>query len=152
MPSTVLLLATGFCSGYIPFAPGTFGSAVGVALCFGLSRLPTAWAAAAVAGFCLVSIWVAGRAESLLKRKDAPCIVIDEMAGMAVSLLGLPFTPVYVVSGFAVFRLLDVLKPFPARWIDRRAGGGLGIVLDDVVAGVYTNLALRAAALWVASL
>jgi phosphatidylglycerophosphatase A len=150
MKFTVLLLATGFYSGYIPFAPGTFGSMVGLLLCFGLSRLPEVWAAVLAALFSVVSVWIARRAELLLRRKDAPCIVIDEVVGMAVSLIGLPFTPFYIVSGFAAFRLLDILKPFPARWVDRRVAGGLGIVLDDVVAGVYTNLILRLVFFWAA--
>jgi phosphatidylglycerophosphatase A len=147
MQFALLLLATGLGSGRIPFAPGTFGSLIGLPIGFLLSRIggPAAFAATAV--FCGGAIWIAGRAEEILQRKDPPAIVIDEIAGMAVGLAGLAFTPFFAIGGFVLFRVFDILKPFPARWIDRRVAGGAGIVLDDVVAGVYTNLILRLAAL-----
>ncbi len=91
----------------------------------------------------LASVWVAGRAERLLGRKDDRRIVIDEVAGMLVAVAGLPADAVNLVLGFLLFRLLDVVKPFPARLVEVKLPGGWGIVLDDVVAGVYSNLCLR---------
>lgn len=98
---------------------------------------------AAAAVFVLPAVWIAGRAEAALGRKDAPTIVIDEVAGMLVTLAGVPFSPGAVVAGFVLFRAFDVLKPWPARLIERRLPGGWGVVLDDVAAGVYGNLTLQ---------
>ena len=139
----VVLLATGFFAGRAPYAPGTVGTLVALPLCFALSKLGAVWVFAALVVFAAAAIGVAGRAEALFGRKDAPGIVIDEIAGMMVGLAWLPFTFETAAAGFAAFRVFDILKPFPARWIDHRMSGGLGIVLDDLVAGVYANLAVR---------
>jgi phosphatidylglycerophosphatase A len=140
----VLALATGFSVGRIPWAPGTFGSLLGVPICFGLSEIRMGAAAGVVVGLILSAVWVTGEAERLLGRKDATCIVIDEVVGMVVALAGVPLTTLNTTAGFIAFRVFDVFKPFPARFLDSRAPGGWGIVLDDVVAGVYSNFLLRA--------
>ena len=144
----VLLLATGFSVGRIPLAPGTFGSLLGIPLCLVLAEigLDVMVAAAAVA-FVLFAVWIAGKAERLIRIKDAPCIVIDEMAGITVAMLGVPLTPLNLTAGFIAFRVLDIIKPFPARYMDAKVAGGWGIVMDDVVAGLYCNLLLRAISL-----
>lgn len=95
----------------------------------------------------LGSVWIAGEAERLLGRRDAGCIVIDEIVGMLTALAGLPATLFNLSAGFVAFRVLDIIKPFPARYLDARVPGGWGIVLDDVVAGIYSNLLLRIIAL-----
>ncbi|MCU0560192.1 MAG: phosphatidylglycerophosphatase A [Desulfobacterales bacterium] len=138
-----LCLATGFFIGRAPVAPGTFGSILALPLCAGLARLDFEIQAIGTASFLVLAIWAAGRAEQLLGRKDAPAIVVDEIAGMLIALAGLPFSIFTAAAGFAVFRIMDIFKPFPARLIDSRVRGGVGIVLDDVVAGLYTNLLLR---------
>lgn len=138
-----LCLATGFFVGRAPFAPGTFGSLLALPLCAGLARLDSGLGAIGAAAFLAPAIWAAGRAEKLLGRKDAPAIVVDEIAGMLIALAGLPFSVFNAVAGFVVFRLMDIFKPFPAGRIDSRMRGGVGIVLDDVVAGLYTNFLLR---------
>ena len=84
-----------------------------------------------------------------MQQQDAPSIVIDEIAGFLVAMLWIPFSAFYVGIGFLIFRLLDVLKPFPARWIDKNVFGGWGIVLDDVAAGVYANLILQGIRHWI---
>jgi phosphatidylglycerophosphatase A len=140
---TVLFLATGFCIGNIPFAPGTFGALLGLPMAFGLAELGNVGAIAGVAAFVPMAIWIAGRAETLLEKKDASAVVIDEVVGMLITLVGLPLTVLNMAAGFAVFRALDIIKPFPARSIDRNIAGGWGIVLDDAVAGLYSNLLLR---------
>ena len=139
----VMFLATGFYIGNLPFAPGTFGSLIGLPLCFALAGISLAPAVLCTLLFISFAVYIADAAEKLLKRSDPGCIVIDEMAGMMVTLIGLPFSPITVVIGFIIFRILDILKPFPIRNLDRRIPGGLGVVADDVAAGLIANLLLR---------
>jgi phosphatidylglycerophosphatase A len=144
----VVWLATGFRVGRAPFAPGTFGTILGLPLAWALAGLDPRVTIMALAIFSAAAIWIAGRAEAILKCKDAAAIVIDEILGMTVALAGLPFTLFNAAAGFAAFRILDILKPFPVRLIDSRMSGGAGVVLDDVVAGIYTNLLLRLVAVF----
>jgi len=139
----VMFIATGCFIGKIPFAPGTFGSLAGILLCFILSKTSVLAAILCIIIFIIFSIWIANDAEKILKRKDPGSIVIDEIAGMAVTLIGLPFNVFYVASGFIVFRVLDITKPFPIRYIEKRISGGAGIVLDDIAAGIIANVFLR---------
>ena len=139
----VLFVATGFYIGTVPFASGTFGSLLGLPLCFFLSRLNFLQSLIVILAFILFAIGIASAAEKILKLKDPGQIVIDEIAGLMVALAGLPFNLKTVLAGFIVFRGFDILKPFPIRILEKRVGGGSGIVLDDVLAGVYGNLLLR---------
>ena len=139
----VMFLATGFYIGNIPFAPGSFGSLIGLPLCFALAGIRLTPAVFCTMLFILFAMCIADAAEKILKRNDPGCIVIDEIAGMMVALIGLPFNPITVVIGFIIFRILDILKPFPIRNLDKRIPGGLGVVADDVAAGIMTNLLLR---------
>jgi phosphatidylglycerophosphatase A len=143
----VLFLATGFWVGRIPLAPGTYGSLLGIPICFVLAEIGFALMVAATVVFVLFAVWIAGKAERLIRIRDAPCIVIDEMAGIMVTMLGVPLTPLNLAAGFFAFRVLDIIKPFPARFMDAKVSGGWGIVMDDVVAGFYSNLLLRAISL-----
>ena len=139
----VVFLATGVYVGNIPFAPGTLGSLLGLPLCFLLSGIKLQPAMVLALIFIVFAAWIAHFAEKVLKLKDPGCIVIDEIAGMTVALIGLPFNLTIVVSGFIIFRVLDIVKPFPIKVFDKRISGGIGIVADDVVAGILTNLILR---------
>lgn len=139
----VMFIATGCFIGKIPFAPGTFGSLAGILLCFILSKTSEPVAIFCIILFIIFSIWIAGDAEKILKIKDPGSIVIDEIAGMAVTLIGLPFNLFYVATGFIIFRVLDITKPFPIRYIEKRISGGAGVVLDDVAAGIFGNIILR---------
>ena len=141
------MLATGFSAGRIPRAPGTFGSLLGIPAAWGLAQIGAGATVAIVVAVIACAVWVAGEAERLLGRKDAACIVIDEFAGILTSLAGMPATLFNLGAGFVAFRAFDILKPFPARYLDARVPGGWGIVLDDVVAGIYSNLLLRLIAL-----
>jgi phosphatidylglycerophosphatase A len=143
--AAVMFLATGGCVGRIPVAPGTFGSLLAIIPCFLLSCLPSAAAFGIVVAFIGLAVWVAHAAEQMLKAQDPGCIVIDEMAGMMVTLAGLPFDGWTVASGFIVFRILDIVKPFPIRNVERHLSGGAGVVLDDVIAGIIANALLRIA-------
>ena len=139
----ILFLATGLNIGKIPFAPGTFGSLIGLPLGFALAGLKLIQAIACAALFICFAIWISHIAARMLKKKDPGCIVIDEIAGMMVALIGLPFNLSTVVVGFIFFRILDISKPFPIRFLDSRISGGLGIVADDIAAGIIANLLLR---------
>ena len=136
-------MATGFFIGSVPVAPGTFGSLIGLPVCFLLSRLNFLQSLICILAFILFAIGIASAAEKILKQKDPGQVVIDEIAGLMVALAGLPFNLKTVLAGFIIFRVFDILKPFPIRILEKRVGGGSGIVLDDVLAGVYGNLIIR---------
>jgi phosphatidylglycerophosphatase A len=127
----ILWLATGFGVGYIPKAPGTFGSILGVALWWLLKDcLP-------VHGLIiLVAIWIAGAAAKRMNDPDPSVVVIDEIVGLPIALAGV--TPVWwqILVGFAAFRLFDIWKPFPIRQ-SQKLPGGWGIVVDDLLAGLF---------------
>jgi phosphatidylglycerophosphatase A len=142
------LVATGLGSGYSPFAPGTAGSLVGLALFLPLAGLAWPVQLAAVVAVTLVGAAAAGRVARLLGRKDPGLVVVDEVAGQWITFLALPFTPVTVLAGFLLFRVMDIVKPWPARDLERLPGG-VGIMADDVAAGIYAHLLLRAGlAVW----
>jgi len=141
--NAVMFLATGFYIGNIPFAPGTFGSLIGIPLSFALAGISLTLAMLCILFFIIFAVCIADAAEKILKQNDPGCIVIDEIAGMMVTLIGLPVSPITLVSGFILFRILDILKPFPIRNIDKWIPGGLGVVADDVAAGIIANLLLR---------
>ncbi len=137
------LLASGFGSGFAAFAPGTWGSAVGLLLAWpwwGGSSVGLQVAAAAIV--LVLGVWAGEEVAYRLGDKDPSLVVIDEIAGMWVTLIALPWNPVTVTVGFFMFRLFDVFKPYPARDLER-VPGGWGIMLDDIVAGIYANLAVR---------
>lgn len=139
----VLFLSTGGLAGYVPFAPGTVGTLWGVPLFYGLESLdPLPWAALLIV-MTLFAIAIANEAEKYLQKKDPKEIVIDEIAGYGVATAFLPFTLPNVILAFILFRFFDILKPFPIRWTEKRFPGGWGIVLDDCVAGIFTNIALQ---------
>ncbi len=138
-----LFLATGGLVGLIPVAPGTFGSLVGLGGCYLLAGLDFSLALILTIVLFVLAVRIAGDAEKLLGQKDPGAIVIDEITGMAVTLLGFPFSFPVAIAGFLLFRVLDISKPPPVRTVERRFSGGFGIVVDDVVAGVMANLILR---------
>ena len=141
---SVMFLATGCSIGNIPFAPGTFGSILGLPFCFLLSKFDFSVAVILTIIFIIFAIWIAQEAEKILKTEDPGCIVIDEIAGLMVTLIGLPFNIITATAGFLIFRILDVSKPYPIRSLERKLSGGSGIVMDDVAAGICGNLVLRA--------
>jgi phosphatidylglycerophosphatase A len=139
----VMYLATGFKSGYSPVVPGTAGSLAALVPCGLVSLLPLQVFAILLIAFIVLSIWTAELAESIVGQKDPGCIVIDEFAGMMVTLLGIHFTWQSALAGFFIFRVMDILKPFPIRYLERTIPGGAGIVVDDVAAGVAAHFVLR---------
>jgi phosphatidylglycerophosphatase A len=143
-----LLLGTGFGSGYFSLAPGTAGTAVGICFFWCFSKFSPLLYLITLFSFIFLSAWIADGAEKIFEQKDARTIVIDEIAGFLVTMLWVPFTLINVGIGFFLFRLLDILKPYPAGWLDRNLSGGWGIVLDDVAAGIYANLILQGVVHW----
>lgn len=130
------LLAFGFGAGLAPRAPGTFGTLVGVLLYLPLAGLPLGIYLALTLGVILAGIGICGWSARALAVHDHPGIVWDEIAGFLLTMLGAPSGMAWVMAGFVLFRLFDILKPWPIGWLDRHVGGGLGIMLDDVLAGL----------------
>lgn len=130
-----LAVATGCGVGYSPLAPGTVGSALAIVIIwlvpFSRTGLLLFWLAVT-----LVGTWAAHRAERQLGAKDPGAIVIDEVAGMTLAVLPFPPTPAVLAVGFVLFRLFDIVKPFPAR-ASQRVSGGVGVMIDDLIAGAY---------------
>ncbi|MCJ7771776.1 MAG: phosphatidylglycerophosphatase A [Desulfobacterales bacterium] len=140
---SVLLIATGCFIGNSPFAPGSLGTLVGIPICFLLSKIDIQIAIICIIIFIPAAIFISHEAEKLLKKNDPGPVVIDEIAGIMVTLAGLPFNAVVVVLGFIIFRLLDIFKPFPIKQVELKFSGGIGIVMDDIMAGVMSNVILR---------
>jgi phosphatidylglycerophosphatase A len=138
-------VATGGYIGKIPFAPGTFGSLPGLLLYWVMAQMHTGYAVLLALAVIAAAVWSAGRAELVMGQKDPGAIVIDEIAGMAVVFVGLPLSWPLAVSGFVLFRIFDIIKPFPVGWLERRFDGGLGVVIDDVAAGLISRVILAAA-------
>ena len=138
-----MFIATGAYSGFLPKAPGTWGSSVGVLLWLLLGRLDLLPFLSVIGMLFVVGVFSAGAAEKILDRGDPPQVVVDEIVGQLIALIAVPFQPGPVVLSFLLFRFFDILKPFPIGWIDRHLHGGLGIMLDDIIAGLYTLLILQ---------
>ncbi len=144
----VHLLAFGFGAGLAPAAPGTFGTLVAVPLYLLLALLPFPVYLAVLAAAIPAGAWLCGRTARDLGVHDHPGIVWDEIAGFLLTMAGAPAGWPWVVAGFLLFRLFDILKPWPVGWADRRVKGGWGIMLDDLLAGAWAWLLLQAAARW----
>ncbi len=143
----ILFVAQGAYSGRSPFAPGTAGSVVGVLLYLLLDGLAPAGYLVACMVMIAVAIATAHEAEKLLGTKDPGSIVIDEIAGYLVSMILIPRGWAWIAAGFFLFRFFDVVKPWPLKRL-QDLHGGPGIVLDDIGAGIYTNIALQLA-VWI---
>ena len=146
MRALVIFLASAGYVGYIPIASGTFGSLVAIPLFFGFDALRAASVPLYLIAFVAsvgAACWISGLADEYLHEHDSHKIVIDEVVGYLAATLFLAPTWTHVILAFFIFRALDVIKPFPAGYIDENFPGGYGVTLDDVVSGLYTNLMLR---------
>ena len=140
-------IACGFGSGLSPFAPGTAGSLAALLPWLALRELPLPWFVAVLVLALALGVWACGWAVRTLKITDPSVVVWDEFVGLWIALAPLVWWPrgwPWVICGFALFRIFDILKPWPVSWADRKVPGGLGVMLDDVIAGVYAALALAA--------
>lgn len=136
MTRVALLLATAGGAGYAPVAPGTFGSAVGIVVYLLTRDLGTAAQWTILAAVSVVGVWASSAAARHFGREDPGAVVIDEVAGQLMTYLLLDLSWVGIVLGFLLFRVFDIIKPWPARQLED-LHGGLGIMADDLMAGVY---------------
>ena len=147
--SPVLLLAFGFGSGLSPKAPGTMGTIAAIPLWYLLVQLPPQAYLLVVAICAIVGIFICGSAADKLGVHDHGGIVWDEFVGYWITMFMAPAGVVWMLVGFALFRVLDIAKPWPIKWADEKVDGGLGIMLDDVIAGILACLCLQGIALLV---
>ncbi len=143
--AVILFISQGAYAGRFPVAPGTAGTVVGVFLYLGMKGLHPGQYLAVCVFVILAGMWTAGRAEIILGRKDSPSIVIDEIAGFLTAMFMVPSGWSFIGAGFLLFRVFDILKPWPLRRLESLHGGP-GVMLDDIGAGVYANIVLQIAA------
>jgi phosphatidylglycerophosphatase A len=142
--AVILFISQGAYAGRFPVAPGTAGTIVGIFLYAVMKNLAPGPYFALFILISLLGTWAAGRAESLLGTKDSASIVIDEIAGFLLAMFMVPTSWGFVAAGFLLFRAFDIVKPWPLRRL-QDLHGGPGVMLDDIGAGIYTNLVLQAA-------
>jgi len=144
----ICLIGQGFGTGRSPWAPGTVGTLPGLVLAWFLWNAGPVLYLVIMTMVVMIAIWVSGRTADLLGVHDDPRIVIDEIAGILVTLALVPPSVPALLAGFVLFRVLDISKPPPISTIDQRLRGGFGIVADDVVAGLGANLCLQLLFRW----
>lgn len=144
LASVSVWIATGSYVGLFPFMPGTVGSLWGIPVAWGLHQLPTWWLQLLVlAALWIVAVPICTRAAARLGAKDPGAVVLDEILAMPLAYFAMPLdSPAVIVLGFVLFRVFDILKPPPARQLERLPRG-LGIMADDLAAGLYAQLGLR---------
>jgi phosphatidylglycerophosphatase A len=139
----LIAIATGCYVGRLPKAPGTWGSAAAFVPWFFIRGFSLPVYLGIVAALFIIGFFAAGSAEKLMDRPDPGCIVIDEIVGMLIALILVPDHPAAWLLAFILFRIFDIFKPFPISWFDRHIHGGIGIMLDDIIAGLYTLVCLQ---------
>jgi phosphatidylglycerophosphatase A len=143
MDRLIMAIATGCGLGYLPKAPGTWGTLLALPIHYLISQLPLQYYFTAIAVIIVVAVLSAGGAEKILDKPDPGIVVIDEVAGMLVAMIAIPASPIAWVLAFVLFRIFDIFKPFPVNFFDKRFHGGIGIVLDDLMAGLYALASLQ---------
>ena len=139
----ILTLATWGWVGFLPIMPGTWGTLAALPLWYHLAQTGPWGYGLGVATLIILGLWVAGPAQEILGRTDHPAIVVDEVAGLLITLAGVPPTWEHVVLGLVIFRALDILKPFPIRRLGEGGNGGLEVMADDIAAGVIGRVVLE---------
>ena len=149
LASPAVLIATGLGTGYLPKAPGTWGSLLAAALAWPMAQAggPVALLVGAVLA-TLVGTWATRVYMARTGTQDPGAVVIDEVAGQWLALALCPLHPLWWAIAFVAFRVADITKPFPASWIDRNMHSAFGVMLDDLVAGAYAALVVWIAAAW----
>lgn len=143
MNQLILAIATGLYVGKIPKAPGTWGSLLAIIPWYFFKDVSVSTYLIILVATFVVGFFASGSAEKLLSQPDAGPIVIDEILGMFITLFLAPAHPAAWVLGFILFRIFDIWKPYPVSWFDQHIHGGIGIMMDDVVAGIYALLSLH---------
>jgi phosphatidylglycerophosphatase A len=141
--SPVHFLAFGFGSGLSPIAPGTAGTFVAVLLFLFCQSMDLMSYSLLTAAICICGIWMCGKSSEMLGVHDHGGIVWDEFAGYFITMIAAPAGWIWIVVGFILFRLFDILKPWPIKWADEKVDGGLGIMLDDMIAGLAAFAVLQ---------
>jgi phosphatidylglycerophosphatase A len=138
-----VLVATFFWTGKVGKAPGTMGTLATIPLWLILVRLPVVWYMTVVIALTLVGIFAAQAYEHLTNKHDAKEIVIDEVVGFLITLTWLPVTWQTVLGGFILFRFFDIIKPWPIKMLDQKVKGGVGVMIDDIAAGLISSIILQ---------
>ena len=146
LSSPIHFLAFGFGSGLAPFAPGTFGTLAAIPLYLLMQSLSLPIYLAITAIVCVVGVWICGKSSEKLGVHDHSGIVWDEFAGYFVTMIAAPAGWLWILIGFALFRLFDIWKPWPISVLDKQVHGGLGIMVDDILAGIFALVCLQALA------
>ena len=139
----VIVMSTWFGTGLSPIAPGTMGTLGAIPFYLALAQLPLWLYIVTLTAFSVFACWVSGHGERIFGEQDPGKIVIDEVAGYLVAMTAVPCSWKTVLAGFVLFRFFDISKIPPARYFDRRMKNGYGVVLDDIVAGIYSCIALH---------
>lgn len=143
LTTPVHFLAFGFGSGLAPVAPGTFGTLAAIPLYLLMQTLTLPIYLAITAIVCIVGVWICGKSSELLGVHDHSGIVWDEFAGYFVTMIAAPAGWLWIIIGFALFRLFDIWKPWPISVLDKQVHGGLGIMVDDILAGFFALICLQ---------
>lgn len=143
MKTLTMAIATGLWVGLLPKAPGTWGSLFAFLPWLLIKGLTLPLYLLTLLAVFVIGFFAAGSAEKILDRADAGPIVIDEILGMFIALLLCPNHPAALAFAFILFRIFDIIKPFPVSWFDQRIHGGIGIMMDDVIAGIYAFVCLQ---------
>lgn len=142
----IYFLAFGFGSGKLPFAPGTWGTLAAIPIYLVIQDIPLSLYLLILALACIFGILLCDVTEKAIGVHDHPGIVWDEICGYLLTMFAAPLGWPWVVMGFIFFRIFDIWKPWPIGWLDKKVAGGLGVMVDDLVAGVYAWIVLEAIA------
>ena len=138
-----LISSIWFGAGLLPGMPGTFGTVAAIPLYIAGSLLGPQYQFSILLVIAIGAIWSSHRSQTILGSGDSPVIVVDEVAGFLLTTAFIPFTWSALAGGFFLFRFFDILKPPPIKTIEKKLRGGIGIVIDDLLAGVYAHIVLR---------
>jgi phosphatidylglycerophosphatase A len=148
LTNPVHFLALGFGSGLAAKAPGTFGTLAAVPLYLLLAQLSLPWYLAITVFCSVIGIFICGKAAKDMGVHDHGAIVWDEVAGLLITMIAAPQGFIWLAIGFGLFRFFDIVKPWPIRWLDAKVHGGFGIMIDDVLAGVFAFISLQLIIFW----
>ncbi len=136
-------IAFGFGSGAVPFAPGTFGTLMAIPFYLLMRPLSLSMYLFLVILITIASMWLCDKVSKEIKVHDHSGMCLDEIVGFLVTMIGAPHGVIWILLGFALFRLFDIWKPWPIRYLDEQVKGGVGVILDDVVAGIFSFIVLQ---------
>ncbi len=143
LKNPVHFLSLGFGSGLSPFAPGTFGTLVAIPLYLLIQPLSLTWYLLITVVATILGFYLCGETAKALGEHDHGGIVWDEIVGYFITMIAVPLDWKWIVAGFILFRFFDILKPWPIKWVDAKVSGGIGIMLDDVLAGIFALIGLH---------